>query len=115
MLYCNSRNATLYTVLHSTQLNGNLKKQYVQSGVSATANVNGYYRQANISFPKAYKSSPHVVACLVITGTGRPDVELGCSVRNVSSTGCIIYVMSPEGGIEGKNFDVQWISVGEIN
>lgn len=98
-----------------TALNSNLKKQYVQSGRASTQNVNGYFRQAQIAFPKAYKTVPHVVATLLNYQTNAIDVRLGCSVKDISTTGCKVFVMDPEGNITGQGYEITWVAVGEIN
>lgn len=98
-----------------TALNSNLKKQYVQSGRASTQNVNGYFRQAQIAFPKAYKTVPHVVATILNYQTNAIDVRLGCSVKDISTTGCKVFVMDPEGNITGQGYEITWIAVGEIN
>ena len=97
------------------ELNSNLKKQYVQSGRASTQNVNGYFRQAQIAFPKAYKTVPHVVATILNYQTNAIDVRLGCSVKDISTTGCKVFVMDPEGNITGQGYEITWIAVGEIN
>lgn len=97
------------------ELNSNLKKQYVQSGRASTQNVNGYFRQAQIAFPKAYKTVPHVVATLLNYQTNAIDVRLGCSVKDISTTGCKVFVMDPEGNITGQGYEITWVAVGEIN
>lgn len=92
-----------------------MKKQYVQSGRASTQNVNGYFRQAQIAFPKAYKTVPHVVATILNYQTNAIDVRLGCSVKDISTTGCKVFVMDPEGNITGQGYEITWIAVGEIN
>lgn len=98
-----------------TALNSNLKKQYVQSGRATTQNVNGYFREIQITFPKAYKTIPNVVASIISVQTDAITVRLGCSVRDISTTGCKVYVMDPEGNITSQGYTVTWIAVGEIN
>lgn len=98
-----------------TELNGKLKKQYVQSGRVTTQNVNGYFRIAPINFPQAYKNIPNVVASFLNYQTSAIDVRLGCSVKDITKTGCNVYVMDPEGNITGQGYEITWIAVGEIN
>lgn len=97
------------------ELNSKLKKQYVQSGRATTQNVNGYFRVAPINFPQAYKTIPNVVATLLNYQTNAIDVRLGCSVKDITKTGCNVYVMDPEGNIVGQGYEITWIAAGEIN
>lgn len=92
-----------------------MKKQYVQSGRATTQNVNGYFRVAPINFPQAYKTIPNVVATLLNYQTNAIDVRLGCSVKDITKTGCNVYVMDPEGNIVGQGYEITWIAAGEIN
>lgn len=97
-----------------TELNSNLKKNYVQGGVETTRNLNGYFRSVHVVYPIKYKTVPNIAATVVNNRNTAADARLTTLIKNVSNTGADVFVGDPEGAIDTYNYQVQWIAVGEI-
>ena len=79
-------------------------------------NLNGYFRQADVTFPVAYKSGtiPNVCASVINYGNTNIDVRLSVLVKRITNTGVSINIGDSEGELEEQGYNVKWISVGEI-
>lgn len=93
-------------------LSGGLKICWKQS--CSTSNVNGYFRQAQITFPVAFSGSPTVIAN-IISGWGNSAVEARatCKVVSVSKTGATIYIGDSAGQLASVNGMVSYIAIGK--
>ena len=98
-----------------TELNSNLKKNYVQGGVETTRNLNGYFRFVHVVYPIKYKTVPKIAAMVVNNQNTATDARVTTLIKNVSNTGVDVFVGDPEGAIDTYNYQVQWIAVGEID
>ena len=97
------------------QLNSDLDKQYVQGGTALTQNLNGYFRQANVTFPVQYKAGTTPNVCITVCNyqNSAIDVRLVTLVKDVSNTGFSAFVADNQGEIGEMGYEVEWISVGQ--
>ena len=95
--------------------NSNLNKQYVQGGIAKTENLNGYFRYKRVTFPKAYTSTPTVVATVLNYQNNAIDASITTLIKNVSTTGVEVYVAKSDGGLDSQGYDISWIAIGSIN
>ena len=97
------------------------KMNYVQRGVVTTKNLNGYFRNARVTFPVSYKSgtTPGVSVSVVNYQNTTTSARVHPLVANVTNRYFDIYVADAEGQIGGSAtdnaFSVYWIAIGEIS
>ena len=92
-----------------------MNNQYVQGGIAKTENMNGYFRSKHVTFPKAYTSTPTVVATVLNYLNNAIDASVTTLVKNASTTGVDVYVARSAGGLDSQGYDISWIAIGSIN
>lgn len=92
-----------------------MNKQYVQGGTALTQNLNGYFRQANVTFPVQYKAVTTPNVCITVRNYQNTaiDARLVTLVKDVSNTGFSAFVADNQGEIGEMGYEVEWISVGQ--
>lgn len=98
-----------------SSINSNLNNQYVQGGIAKTENINGYFRSKHVTFPKAYTSTPTVVATVLNYQNNAIDVSITTLVKNASTTGVDVYIGRFDGGLDNQEYEISWIAIGSIN
>lgn len=98
-----------------SSMNSNLNNQYVQGGIAKTENINGYFRSKHVTFPKAYTSTPTVVATVLNYQNNAIDVSITTLVKNASTTGVDVYIGRFDGGLDNQEYEISWIAIGSIN
>ena len=91
-----------------------MNKQYVQGGIAKTENLNGYFRCKRVTFPKAYTSTPTVVATVLNYENNVIDASITTLVANVTNTYVDVYVARSAGGLDNQGYDISWIAIGSI-
>lgn len=79
-----------------------------------TSNINGYFRQAKVTFPIAFSSAPTVVANILAGwGNSATETRATCKVVAASTTGATIYVGDSGGQLANINAVIAYIAIGK--
>lgn len=100
-----------------SQLNSDIKSNYMQRGYGTTINMNGYFRAIEITFKTPYKSGTYPAVFATIepsTSLDSVDCSVNVTAASVTNTGCKIFVGDKEGRIANRAYKIFWIAQGAI-
>ena len=81
-------------------------------GTASTNNANGYYRNAIITFPVTFTSTPNVIPTKRYNTLSSIEAAAEVGVSNISTTGCKIWLGYNSNDLGSTEIDVSYIAIG---